>query len=339
MHKNLLLVLIFTLFIISLASADKKEVNVYTHRHYETDQRLFELFTRETGIRVNVVKAEADQLIERLRIEGKNSPADILITVDAGRLHKAKKLGLLRPIKSEILSGNIPSHLRDPDGYWFGLTVRARVIVYHKDRVNPEELSTYEALTDPKWRGKILIRSSNNIYNQSLLASIIAAHGQEAAWEWAQEIVHNMARTPKGNDRDQMKAVAAGIGDLAIVNTYYLGLLLNSANKEERAVGQQMGVFFPNQMDRGTHINISGAGITAASKNQSNAVLFLEFLTSDEVQRIFAEANFEYPVKPGVRISKLLESWGDFQADDSNLSFLGEYNAQTIKIFDEVGWR
>lgn len=315
------------------------EVNIYTHRHYESDQKLFDQFTEGTGIKVNVVSASADELIKKLELEGEKSPADILIAVDAGRLHRAKEKNLLQPVNSSVLNKNIPAKFRDPEGYWFGLTYRARVIVYARDRIKEDQLTTYVALTDKKWDDKILVRSSDNIYNQSLLASIIANKGEEEAKKWAQGIVENMARTPKGNDRDQVKAVASGEGDIAIVNTYYIGKLLNSDNQEEVKAGQAVKVFFPNQKDRGTHINISGAGVTAHAPHKANAVKFLEFLSDNEAQEVFAKSNFEYPVKEGVAKSELLQSWGDFKADDINLSLLGEHNKEAVIIFDEVGWK
>lgn len=313
-------------------------VNVYSHRHYDTDQQLFKRFEELTGIEVKVVKASADELIQRLEAEGQASPADVLITVDAGRLHRAKSKGLLEPIDSSTLKSNIPVNLRDPEGYWFGLTKRARVVVFSKDRVDPADLATYEALVNSEWKGKILVRSSSNIYNQSLLASLIAASGREAAKSWAQGIAANFARSPKGNDRDQVKAIAAGEGDVAIVNTYYLGRLLNSDNPEERKAGQAVGVFFPNQDGRGTHINVSGAGLTSSSKNRENAIRFLEFLSGEEAQSAFAQANFEYPANERVEASELLDSWGKFKGDPVNLAELGRNNSEAVKIFDEVGW-
>ncbi len=315
------------------------QVNVYTHRHYEADQELFGRFQETTGIKVNVVQASADELIQRLEAEGANSPADVLITVDAGRLYRAKQLGLLQPIESEVLRSSIPAHLRDPDNQWFGLTQRARIIVHSKERVQPQQLSTYEALAEPQWTGRILVRSSENIYNQSLLASIIAADGADAAQQWAEQVVANLARTPKGNDRDQVKAIAGGEGDVALINTYYLGLLLSSEDPEERRAGEQVSVFFPNQGDRGAHVNVSGAAVTASSRNRDEAVQLLEFLVSDEAQELFAAGNFEYPVKPGVPWSDLLESWGRFQADQVSLSRLGELNSEAVRIFDRAGWR
>jgi iron(III) transport system substrate-binding protein len=314
-------------------------VNVYSHRHYESDRELFRRFTEATGIEVKVVTASADELITRLEAEGAASPADVLITVDAGRLHRAKERGLLQPIDSEVLRANVPAHLRDPEGYWYGLTRRARVIVYARDRVQPGEIERYADLADEKWRGRVLVRSSDNIYNQSLLASLIAHEGEDAARAWAAGVARNMARPPSGSDTDQAKAVAAGVGDVAIVNTYYVARLMASEDPEERRVGERLGVIFPEQDGRGAHVNVSGAGVTAHAKNRDNAIRLLEFLSSDEAQRLFAEANHEYPVKPGIEPSEILRSWGEFRADTLNLAVLGELNAAAVRIFDEVGWK
>ncbi len=314
-------------------------VNVYSHRHYEADQELFRYFTEMTGIQVNVQTASADELITRLETEGASTSVDVLITVDAGRLHRAKERGLLQSVSTATLDANVPSHLRDPDGFWYGLTQRGRVIVYATDRVDPSELSSYEDLADPRWKGRVLVRSSENIYNQSLLASIIAANGEEAAERWAEGIVANMARAPQGGDTDQIKDVAAGVGDVAIVNTYYLGRLLNTDEAADRNLADKVGVFFPNQADRGTHVNVSGAGITAYSPNRENAIRLLEFLTETKAQSVFAEANFEYPVKPGIEWAATLSGWGEFVADTLNLSTLGALNAQAVMMFDRAGWR
>ena len=317
----------------------KQEVNVYTHRHYAPDKELFARFEKEQNIKVNVINASADELILKMENEGSQSPADVLITVDAGRLQRAKEKDLLQSINSELLMNNVPDHLRDVDGYWFGLTKRSRVIVYSKNRVNQDQLSTYEALAEDKWLGKILIRSSGNIYNQSLMASLIANIGEEAATQWAADILKNMARPPKGSDRDQMKAVAAGIGDLAIVNTYYVGKLLTSPDSLERVVGEQMGIFFPNQEGRGTHINVSGAGVAKHAPNKSNAIKFIEFLSSSDAQETFSSSNFEYPVNPNAKISPLLQSWGTFKEDNLSLSSLGALNKSAVLLFDRVGWK
>ncbi|WP_299214409.1 Fe(3+) ABC transporter substrate-binding protein [uncultured Aquimarina sp.] len=318
----------------------KKEiVNVYTHRHYPADQELFANFENQTGIKVNVVNAKADELIQKMSEEGEQSPADVLITVDAGRLVRAKDKDLLQSIDSKKLNEIIPTNLKDENNQWFGLTKRARVIIYAKDRIKPEQLSTYENLTSPTWNKKVLIRSSGNIYNQSLLASIIANNGEESAKDWATKIVANMSRSPKGNDRDQVKAVVAGEGDIAVVNTYYIGKLLNSKNPEEVKAGNGVGVFFPNQEDRGTHINISGAGVAKYAPNKDNAIKFIEFLASAEAQEVFAKANYEYPVNKKVKPSELLQSWGSFKEDTLALSLLGKNNKKAVILFDEAGWK
>ncbi|MEM9649313.1 MAG: Fe(3+) ABC transporter substrate-binding protein [Bacteroidota bacterium] len=319
--------------------AAPQEVNVYTHRHYPPDQELFAIFEKETGIKVNVVNASADELIQKMTFEGEESPADVLITVDAGRLVRAKEKGLLQSISSPKLDSIIPSHLKDEDKQWFALTKRARIIAYAKDRVSADQLSTYEDLASENWKNKILIRSSGNIYNQSLMASLIANLGEEAARDWATKIVSNMARDPKGNDRDQVKAVVAGEGDLAVVNTYYIGKLINSEDPEEVKAGNGIQIFFPNQEDRGTHINISGAGVAKYAPNKPNAIKFIEFLASKQAQAVFAEANYEYPVHPEVQPSALLQSWGQFKEDELSLSQLGIKNKEAVIIFDEVGWK
>lgn len=336
---RLLCVGVLSLALFSCSSNEEEVVNIYTHRHYAADQELFSRFTELTGIKVNVVNASADELIQKLELEGANSPADILITVDAGRLHRAEEKGLFQPFESEIIERNIPAKFRDPENYWTGLTYRARIIAYSKDRVNPEDLSTYEDLASDKWKGKILTRSSENIYNQSLLASIIAANGPEAAEQWAADVLANMARDPKGSDRDQVKAVAAGEGDLAIVNTYYIGLMLNDENPEENKAAEQIAIFFPNQDDRGTHINISGVGITKHAPNKENAIKLIEYLSEEEAQSTLAHLNYEFPINDRVAKVPLHEAWGEFKTDEINLSILGENNSQAVEIFDRVGWK
>lgn len=322
----------------SMISFILADINIYTHRHYDSDKILFKKFTDITGIEVNVIKGSADQLIQRLQSEGNNSPADILLTVDAGRLVRAKDMGLLEPVSSKILTKNVPEMMRDSENHWFGLSVRARVIAYAKDRIKENELSTYEDLADPKWRGKIVVRSSNNIYNQSLLASLINENGSKKALKWAKSVRNNMARKPRGNDRDQARAVASGVADLAIINTYYLGLLANSSDKADREVAEKLNIFFPNQNGRGTHINISGVAVTKSSKNKKEAIRFIEFLTDEDNQRIFSEANYEYPLDYNNSKSKIHLKWGRFKADNINLTILGKNNAEAVKIFDLAGW-
>lgn len=322
-----------------LSCSDQEVVNVYSSRHYEVDNDLMDRFSEETGIRVNMVKADSDQLVARLEAEGDRSRADVLITADASRLLMAKEKGLLRRMDSELVAISVPHLWRDSDMYWTGLTKRARVIVYDPGRVTPQELSGYEELTDEEWKGRLLVRSSTSHYNQTLMASVIAAHGEQPALQWAEGIVANMAQEPRGNDRDQVKFIAAGLGDVAIVNSYYMGLLHNSQNSEERRVARQMKIFFPNQSGRGTHVNISGAGLTAASKNPENGQRLIEFLISTVVQEEIAARNFEYPVTEGARWPDLLLSWGSFKEDTVSLETLATFREQSIIILNRAGWK
>jgi len=331
---------IFLSLVVLFISLNANEVNIYTHRHYPSDEILFKKFTQKTGIKVNVVQANSDQIMKRLEEEGKYTPADLLMTVDVGRLYYAKEKGLLQPIHSAFLEDVIPSKLRDKEGYWFGMTKRARILVYNIDTVDPKSLSTYEDLADKKYKGSILTQSSSSIYNQSLLASIIAHKGEKEAKTWAKGVKDNFARKPTGSDRDQMRALAAGVGKVAIVNTYYVGQLINSKSFSDKAVAEMIGIFFPNQgeNERGTHINISGAGVTKYAKHKENAIKFIEFLCSSEAQEVFTSVNYEYPANKNVAPSKLLQSWGSFKEDKIELDKLGQYNAPAVKIFNEVGW-
>jgi iron(III) transport system substrate-binding protein len=314
-------------------------VNVYTERNYDVDKQLYADFEKKTGIKVNLIEGKGDELLERLVREGKDSEADMFITADAGKLHLAKEKGVFQSSLSDTIAKNVPENLRDKDSNWIGLTMRARVIVYAKDRVKPEQLSTYEDLTTDKWKGKVLVRSSSAVYNQSLLASFIDINGEQKTTEWAKGIVANLAREPKGNDRDQAKAVVAGVGDVAIMNTYYVGLLANSSDPEEVKVAEKIGVFFPNQATTGTHINVSGAGVTKSAKNKENAIKLIEFLSSIEAQKAFASVNYEYPVNKAVEPSDLLKSWGEFKTQNINLTKLGENNKKAVEIMNSVGWK
>ena len=318
-----------------------EEVNLYSARKEKLIKPLLDQFTTETGIKVNLVTSKAKILMKRLQSEGRNTPADLLITVDAGNLHAAKQAGLLQPVKSDVLERAIPEHLRDPDGHWFALSARSRVIVYSKERVNPDQLSSYENLTDSKWKNRICIRSSNNIYNQSLLASLIAHNGPAKAEQWARGVVANMARRPQGNDRAQVMAVAAGVCDIAVINSYYMGrMLTNQKEADQQQAAQQVAIFIPNQSDRGAHINVSGIGIVAGSRNRENAQKLMEFLAGDEAQRWYASANHEYPVKQGIPVSSTVNAWGyPFNMDKLMVSALGENNTEAVKIFDRAGWK
>ncbi len=333
------LILSFAFVLPGCAGEDEPVVNVYSHRHYDTDQALFDRFAERTGIQVRVVSASADELMARLEREGPASPADLLITVDAGRLHRAKTRALLQPVESDALSEAIPSHLRDPEGYWFGLTQRVRILAYSRDRVDPDELQNYEDLTDQRWHDRVLARTSENIYNVSHLASMVAALGPEEAEEWVRGVVANFARPPQGNDTDQLRDIAAGVGDVALVNSYYVGRLLNADDEASRELGRQVGIIFPNQDGRGAHVNISGIGVTAHAPNRAHAIQLMEFLVGEEAQQAFAEANFEYPVREGIDWAPTLQQWGDFRADTLNLERLGEHNNEAVQIFDRAGWR
>ncbi len=331
--------LLLALMGLSASLCASNVVNVYTHRHYDTDKQLYKAFTKQTGIKVQVVKAKANELISRMQTEGKNSPADVFITSDAGNLYQAKAKGLLQSIDSPYLEKAVPQHLQDKDNQWFALTKRARVIAYAKDRVKKEELSTYEDLVNQKWKKRIMVRSSNNVYNQSLLASLIAHHGEQKAKKWAKGVVENMAKKPRSNDMFQIKAVALGLGDIAIVNTYYMGKMLTSKSSADVDAAHKVDIFFPNQKGRGAHINISGAGVAKYSKNKKNAIKLIEFLLSEKAQKSFAQANFEYPVLKGVEPSEIVKAWGSFKEDNLPINKLGEFNSQAVKIFDMVGWR
>lgn len=319
--------------------SDSQEVNVYTHRHYDVDQELFAKFTGETGIKVNVVNASADELIERLASEGEQSPADILVTVDAGRLNRAKQIGLLQAVQSEYLETTIPEQFRDPEGHWFGITYRARIIAYDKTKGDTALVKNYEDLAKPELKNTVLIRSSDNVYNQSLFASIIAANGEEMAETWAKGVVSNFAREPKGSDRDQVKAIAGGEGVYAVLNTYYIGLMLNSENEEERKAAHAIGIIFPNQGNRGTHVNVSGIAVTKNAPNKDNAVKLIEFLAGDYAQGILANTNYEYPTNSNIQRNTLLKSWGDFKIDQINLGSLGDFTEAAVRIFDRAGWK
>lgn len=315
------------------------EVNIYSARKEALIKPVLEEFRAETGIQVNLVTGGADELIKRLELEGRNSPADLLLTVDVGRLYRAKQAGLLQPVRSETLAGIVPAHYRDSEDYWYGLSLRARVIVYAKDRVDAAELSTYEALADPKWRNRLCVRSSSNIYNQSLVASMVAHDGVEATEQWARGLVKNFARRPKGGDRDQIKAVAAGQCDLALVNTYYLAGMLDSDIRAERDAARQVAVFWPDQDGRGAHVNISGAGITRAAKNVEDAVRLLEFLVGREAQSWYAQRNYEFPVRDDVKPGDILQQWGEFKADDIELEQFGIHNADAVRLMDRADWK
>lgn len=343
MVSSSLRIILSAVFTLSSFSATAKtpdpEVNVYSARKEALIKPLLNRFTKQTGIKVNLVTGKADALLKRLQSEGRNTPADILITTDAGRLHRAQQANVLQAIQSAALKKVIPANYRDPEGYWYGLSVRARPVFYAKDRVNAADLSSYESLTSPRFQSQICIRSSNNIYNQSLVASMIKANGIEKTEKWAKGLVKNMARPPRGGDRDQIRAAASGQCNIAIANTYYFGAMASGKKQKDQTAASKMALFWPNQDDRGTHVNISGAGITKYASHRANAIQLLEFLANKPSQKWYAETNHEYPVRNDVEASALLKSWGEFKSDAVNLSILGQYNAEAVKLMDRAGWK
>lgn len=327
-----------TLFFFT-SCADQDVVNIYSSRHYDTDLELYDRFTEETGIRINLIEGGSDEMIERIKNEGINSPADVVITVDAGRLWRAKEAGVLQPHESERLKEIVSAELRDADGYWVGYSQRVRGIIYRKERVSADELQGYRELADEKWRNRICVRSSNNIYNQSLIASMIAAYGEEETEKWAQALVSNFARTPQGGDTDQIKAVAAGVCDIALANHYYLARLAQSRHSDDNEVAESTGIYFPPAQYGGTHVNISGAGIAKHSPNRENAVRFLEYLATEDAQKIFAAGNNEFTMLDGVELPPALEAFGRFDSDAVNMTYYGLYNPDAIRLMDRAGWR
>ncbi|GGD42181.1 iron deficiency-induced protein A [Malaciobacter pacificus] len=323
-------------FASSLIAAE--QVNVYSSRHYDTDKQLFKAFEKNTGIKVKVIQAKDDALIKRLQTEGKNSPADVFITVDAARIQRATENKLFQPIDSKILTQRIPSTLRDKDNQWFAITKRARIIAVREGSGFENKEYTYEELADPKYKGQIMVRSSSNVYNQSLMAAMIAHHGVEYATKWAEGVVSNMAREPKGSDRDQARGVAAGLGSISILNTYYLGKLAVGSASDKETVSK-LKVIFPKFKNGATHVNVSAAGVAKYAKNKENAIKFIEFLTSKEAQEIFAKGNYEYPVVKGSEISELVASWGVLEDDNLTINDLGANNANAVKALDIAGWK
>lgn len=329
------------LAVVALAGAApvqaQEVLNIYSARHYQTDDALYSGFTEKTGIEINRIEAESDALIERIKSEGANSPADVFITVDAGRLWRAEEAGLFQPIESDVLNEAIPENLRHPDGLWFGFSTRARLIYYDKTKIQPGEITSYEDLADPKWQDEICIRSSSNVYNQSLLSSLIAAHGEAGAKEWAQAMVDNLARKPVGGDTDQLRGIGAGECSVAVANSYYFVRLM--VDPEEKELVDKIGWVFPNQDGRGTHVNVSGAGVLKYAPHKEAAVKFLEYLASPEAQRYFAEGNNEYPVVEGVETSAGVKDLGtDFKVDPVNVAVYGSNQPKAQMIFDSVGW-
>jgi iron(III) transport system substrate-binding protein len=331
---------LFSLAVAGAATSQQNVVNVYSGRHYQTDEALYAGFTKATGIKVNRIEASEDAIIERIRNEGERSPADVMITVDAGRLWRADQLALFQPAKSATLEKRIPESLRHPEGHWFGFSTRARVIAYNKERVKPGEISTYEELADPKWKGRVCMRSSTSIYNLSLMGALIDHLGESRAEAWAKGVRENLAQDPKGGDTDQLKAVAAGLCDVTVSNQYYYARLARSAKPDEKQVADKLGIVFPNQASWGTHVNISGAGVLKHAPHRAAAVRFLEYLASDEAQRYFADGNNEWPAVRGVKVDNpVLNALGDFKADRINVAVLGRNQASSQKIYDRVAWK
>ncbi|MDH3759354.1 MAG: Fe(3+) ABC transporter substrate-binding protein [Gammaproteobacteria bacterium] len=337
--KFLILIAVSLVMTLNQTVAEAQEVNVYSARKEALIKPLLDKFKAETGIGFNLVTGKADALLKRLETEGHSTPADVFITTDAGRLQRAKEAGVLQPVENSVLSAKVPVNMRDKENYWFGLSQRARVIFYVKDKVKPSELSTYEDLAAPGWKKRICIRSSGNIYNQSLVASMIEANGVDKTEAWAKGLVANFARKPAGGDTDQLRAAAAGLCDIAIANTYYYGRLVNSSKAEDRAVADSLGVYWPNQADRGAHVNVSGAAITKHAKHAEAAERLLEFLVNAESQTWYAEVNNEYPVVVDAKTSETLRSFGEFKSDSLNLTRLGENNRDAVKLMDRAGWR
>ena len=340
MAKKLLSLLLLSFFSASFLFA--QEVNIYTSRHYDSDDALYEEFTNDTGIKVNIISGKGGALLERLKAEGKNSPADVFFTVDAGNLWKVQKEGLFQSIKSPRVLSTVPPNLRGPNDEWTAIAKRARVIFYSPDRVSEQELAniSYESLASEKWEGRLVIRSSSNMYNQSLVASLIARNGEEETEDWAKRIVKNFARKPQGNDRAQIIAVANGEADLAVANSYYIGIMLSgNAGKEQLEAAKNVKMVFPNQQGSGAHINISGAGILKSAPNPQNANSFLAFLLSDGVQEYMVKKSYEYPIAK-VPLSKEMTRFGlNFREDSLSVKRFGELNPSAIKLMDRSGWK
>ena len=342
MNKNILLVFFVLISYGCNFSINKSnEINIYSQRHYDSDKMQYKKFEEKTGIKVNVTKAGADELIQRLKNEGDNSQADLFITVDVGKLWQASDMGLFQKFNDQKVFDNIDPQFLDKNGYWVPLTYRSRVVVYSNERVKKEDLSTYEDLANEKWRGRLLVRSSSNAYNQALMSSLVANLGPDAVTSWSEAVVKNFARDPKGSDRDQVKAIAAGQGDIAIVNSYYIGLLLSSEKEEEISAGNSVSVFFPNQGEgeRGAHINVSGIALAKNAPNKENAIELIKYLTSVEGQETYVNNSYEYSVNPNVKPDEIVQAWGEFKKDPVDLNMLGVKRDEAIRIFDKTGWK
>ena len=324
----------------SAFAAEEPVLNLYSARHYQTDEALYDNFTKATGIKINRIEAGDEQLVERLKSEGAASPADVLLIVDAARLWQAEQLGLFQPVKSAVLEERIPAKYRDPAGNWYGFSYRARVIVYNKTMIDRGDIATYESLADPKNKGKICTRSGSHPYNLSLIGSEIAHLGEAKAEDWAKGVVANMARTPKGGDTDQIKAVAAGECAIALSNTYYYARIMRSTQPADREIVAKTAVVFPDQGGYGTHVNISGAGVLKSAPHKENAVKFLEYLASNDAQRYFADGNNEWPVVPSVKVANpALDAFGTFKIDPMPIATYGKNTAAAQRLADKADWR
>lgn len=324
---------------LSRAQAADAAVNIYSFRQEQLIRPLLDAFTQKTGIAVHLVSGKDDALLERLKAEGVNSPADILVTVDAGRLRRAVEAELLQPVSSPDLERLVPAQYREPNGLWYALSVRARPIMVATERVAAGAIKTYLGLADPEWKGRICVRSSGSVYNQSMLDAMIEHHGVARTEEWAKGLVANFARPPAGGDRDQIKAVAAGECDIAIANTYYLGQMANSEESSDRDAAAKITVVWPDQDGFGVHVNVSAAGVTKSARNKDNAVKLIEFLASDEAQAIYAGEVFEYPIREGIALAPTVAAWGPFKADTLEVAKLGTHNVEALRIADRAGWR
>lgn len=331
---NRIAILLISLFgmIANAGTALSQELIVYSARNEHLIKPVFELYKKQTGVTIKYITDKAPVLLQRIKAEGSNTPADLLITVDAGNLWHAAKEGVLHPVESQILAANIPSHLRDPENRWFGLSLRARTVVYSTERVKPVELTTYEDLANPEWKGRLVLRTSKKVYNQSLVAMLIKEHGETKTMEIVKGWVDNFAAPPFSNDTKTMEAIIAGQGDVGIVNTYYFGRLA----KEDPNI--PIALFWPNQATGGVHVNVSGAGVVAASKNKAYAIAFLEWLSTESAQQMFADVNMEYPVNPNVPINLTVAAWGSFKQSEINLANAGENQTAAIRLMDRVGY-
>jgi iron(III) transport system substrate-binding protein len=327
-------------FLVHEAAAQEKVLNLYTARHYNTDEAFYTGYTKATGIKINRIEGGEDALFERIKAEGANSPADVFLTVDVARLWRAEQAGIFAPVKSPLLNKRIPAHYRDPDAKWFGFSARARVLAYDKNKVNPADLARYEDLANGKWKGQICTRPSNHPYNLSLISSMMIHLGEEKATQWARGVAANLARPPMGGDTDQLRAVDVGECSIAISNHYYYVRIMRSEKSEDRSLADKVKLVWPNQGDRGTHINISGGGMLQHAPNREAAAKFLEYLASDAAQTLFANGNNEWPTVPGVKLANpALESFGKFKTDSLPLANLGKTQAAAQRLADKVGWK